>query len=89
VFVSNFRVTPWVAWVDRQPHWRPCPREVDRVVEPRLAELADERRWRSITIERGGLVFAAPSIDTPDVSIWGASAMIVSELLEVVGDLAP
>jgi 8-oxo-dGTP pyrophosphatase MutT (NUDIX family) len=82
--VSNFRVTPVVAFADRLPTWRPDPREVARVIDAPLAAFLpdapitvierDVREWR---IRYGA--FALEEIgDGP--AVWGATARILGQL---------
>ena len=84
VFVSNFRVTPWVAILENRPEWEPCPREVAAVIEAPLADLSDCKNWSDTVIERGGLKFTAPCFDIAGISVWGATSMVLSELLMVL-----
>jgi 8-oxo-dGTP pyrophosphatase MutT (NUDIX family) len=82
--VSNFRVTPIVAFADHLPGWRPDPREVARVIEAPLASFLpdapittierDVREWRI----RYGAYALAEIADGP--SVWGATARILGQL---------
>ena len=82
--VSNFRVTPIVAIAERLPAWIRDEREVERVIEARLASFLpgapiqtlerDVREWR---IRYGA--FELPELgDGPGV--WGATARILGQL---------
>jgi 8-oxo-dGTP pyrophosphatase MutT (NUDIX family) len=90
--VSNFRVTPIVAFADHLPAWTPDAREVARVIDAPLAAFLpdapitiierDVREWR---IRYGA--FALPEIgDGPGV--WGATARILGQLGAVLGRTA-
>jgi 8-oxo-dGTP pyrophosphatase MutT (NUDIX family) len=76
-FEYELLVVPVVGRLPGVPVLRPSPREVARVITPRLAELADDRGWRSeLWGER--LVWFYP-LDG-DV-LWGATARMVRQLL--------
>jgi 8-oxo-dGTP pyrophosphatase MutT (NUDIX family) len=89
VFASNFVITPWVAAVGCEPAWRPHEREVQGVVELPLATLIDPRQLGTTTIERGPLVFRAPCLRIGSACVWGATAVILSELADVVRSVLP
>jgi 8-oxo-dGTP pyrophosphatase MutT (NUDIX family) len=87
--VSNFRVTPIVAFADHLPAWRPDPREVARVIEAPLASFLpdapittierDVREWRI----RYGAYALAEIGEGP--AVWGATARILGQLGAVLG----
>jgi 8-oxo-dGTP pyrophosphatase MutT (NUDIX family) len=70
-------VIPVVGLLDAVPRLRPSPREVDAVLEPSLAELADESRWRCETWRDRPVWF----FDLDGEVLWGATAWMVRELL--------
>ncbi|MBC7892983.1 MAG: CoA pyrophosphatase, partial [Sphingobacteriaceae bacterium] len=81
---SNFMVLPVVGCMNRQPDFYPDPREVDAVIEVRLSEIADDRIRTSRTLDVRGATVEAPGFEIQNHYIWGATAMMLSELLEVV-----
>jgi 8-oxo-dGTP pyrophosphatase MutT (NUDIX family) len=89
VFVSGYRVTPWIAVADRPPTLIPHDAEVDQVLKVPLAALADPARRERMRIERGPLAFDAPCFRWGDGRIWGATSMILAELVGVVQEHAP
>jgi 8-oxo-dGTP pyrophosphatase MutT (NUDIX family) len=84
VYVSDFLVTPWLAATQDEPHWRPRAGEVERVVELPLDKLLDPNRIENMTIERGPLKFRAPCIQFGEDRIWGATAIILGELVDLL-----
>jgi 8-oxo-dGTP pyrophosphatase MutT (NUDIX family) len=84
VFASDFLITPWVATIAFEPQWQPHVREVQGVVELPLHELFDQHSFGTTTIERGPLVFRAPCIQVGSARVWGATAVILSELADVL-----
>lgn len=87
VFASDFLVTPWVAATNTEPDWRPHQREVQTVVELPINVLFDESAVGSLTIERGPLVFHAPSIRVGPVRVWGATSVILCDLADLLAYL--
>jgi 8-oxo-dGTP pyrophosphatase MutT (NUDIX family) len=83
--VSGFRLHPVVAAIPSRPVLQPSDGEVARIVEAPLAELLDPERiaWRTVTRETGSLEF--PVFLAEGVEIWGATAMVLAELLSVLG----
>jgi 8-oxo-dGTP pyrophosphatase MutT (NUDIX family) len=82
--VSNFQVTPIVAFADRLAAWQPDPREVARVIEAPLASFLpdapittierDVREWR--------IRYGAYALDEigEGPAVWGATARILGQL---------
>jgi 8-oxo-dGTP pyrophosphatase MutT (NUDIX family) len=88
VFASDFLVTPWlIASFEAETNWRPHDREVQTVVEMPIETLLDEQAVGRLTIERGPLVFHAPCYRMGSVRVWGATAMMLAELAQLLGDL--
>ncbi|WP_266366394.1 NUDIX hydrolase [Tellurirhabdus rosea] len=81
---SNFFVLPVVAAMSCKPDFYPDPREVDRVVEVRLDELMDSTIIGQSRIEVRGVTIDAPHYHLQGFNVWGATAMMISELLDVI-----
>jgi len=80
VYVSNFRVTPWLAATNVTPAWQPHDREVERVVEVPLELLVDSSCLGTTTIERGPVTFRAPCYWVGADCVWGATSIILGQL---------
>lgn len=78
--VSEFHVTPILALAERAPSMRPDPREVARIVEPRLARFLPDAPITVVerTIDGWPLRYGAYEVD--GLSVWGATARILSQL---------
>jgi 8-oxo-dGTP pyrophosphatase MutT (NUDIX family) len=88
--VSGFTVQPVVAIAGEAPHFVPNPGEVEAVVLVPLAALADATALRVGSRVRGGFEILAPYFAVGEQEVWGATAMILGELLAVCGcDVAP
>ncbi len=81
---SHFQVIPIVGFVEERPDFHPNPREVQEIIEVPLQELLDPDKRGSVTITRDNGTFQAPCFNTGEHQVWGATAMILSEFLEVV-----
>ncbi len=84
VFASNFHVVPWLAACRMAPCWSIASGEVAEVLEPTLSDLLDRANWGSHRRRVRGLEFAAPHLVQGNHHIWGATSMILAELLALV-----
>ena len=84
VFVSNFDVTPVVALAAEPPQVQPSPDEVAGVISFPWEVLLQPETKQSLRIQRRGLAFDAPCYRVQGYSIWGASAMMLEELVTVL-----
>jgi len=82
--VSRYRITPWVGVVAGavRQRMRPQPAEVAGVLEIALDEIADPACRREQRFIRGPAMILSPAYDVGGVTVWGATARIVSELLD-------
>ncbi len=80
VYASNFLVQPFVAVTNNAPKFLPNPIEVEELLEVPVAHLFDTANYSSHAITRRVVTFGAPSILYRSHHIWGATAMILSEL---------
>ena len=86
VYASNFLVRPFVALTRERPPFCPDSREVAELLEVPVRNLMDERNYTTQTIVRGRLSFRAPCIAFQGRHIWGATALILGQLLNVISD---
>ncbi|SOD97443.1 NUDIX hydrolase [Spirosoma fluviale] len=81
---SNFYVQPVVGVLPYRPDFYPDPREVEAVVEVDLDTLLDETIVGDSQIEVRGVTIDAPFYQIQGYRVWGATAMMISELLMVI-----
>jgi hypothetical protein len=82
--VSGFILHPVVAVADARPHFTLADGEVEQLLEPSLEQLSDTdcvRRWSR---PWDGLFQEVPYFDVDGVRVWGATAMVLAEFLEIV-----
>lgn len=81
---SDFCITPVVGWTGVRPHWQPDPVEVAEVLEIPLRHLADPATVHEEAWQRGELTMRVPFFLVHGHSVWGATAMVLSEFLAVL-----
>jgi 8-oxo-dGTP pyrophosphatase MutT (NUDIX family) len=84
---SNFYVLPVVAAIPYRPDFFPDPREVEDIFEIKLKQIADVSIIGSSEIQVRGVQINAPHYEINGYKIWGATAMMISELLTVIGSV--
>jgi 8-oxo-dGTP pyrophosphatase MutT (NUDIX family) len=82
---SNFLVTPVVGCVEARPDLIPDPDEVAEIIEVDLDVLLSEKIMKNTRIQVGaGFQITAPAFCPDGYVIWGATAMILNELLVII-----
>ena len=82
--VSGFRLHPIVGAMTQRPALRPSG-EVAQILEVSVAELIDQSSKVSITRVRSGQELTVPAFRIAGTEIWGATAMVIAELLVLLG----
>lgn len=84
ITISGFRITPFVGWLQRYPYpWRFSPEEVAYLLEVPLATLRDPATFVPDIRRFEGREVVLPSYRVGADLIWGATARIVANLLDV------
>ncbi|WP_266204529.1 NUDIX hydrolase [Pontibacter kalidii] len=88
VFASNHMVHPVVGYINHKPVFLTDPREVDQLIEVPLSTLLD-KSIRGITnmVVSGNMEISAPYFGVDGHTVWGATAMMLSELLSIINEL--
>lgn len=81
---SNFYVQPVVGYMTFKPDFYPDPREVDKVIEISLDDLKSPSIIGRKTLNVRGIEVDTPFYNLLDTTVWGATAMMISELLMVI-----
>ncbi|MEQ8907482.1 CoA pyrophosphatase [Ekhidna sp.] len=85
VAASNYMVLPVIGKLDHNPKFIPEPREVADIVTPLVSDLIDPSRLKEKEIVvRNGYKLQCPYFDLEDRTVWGATAMMLSELVEIL-----
>ncbi len=86
VFGTNFLITPWLAAGPTDIEFIPCTAEVEIILEVPLAHFLDPANRRQHVQQRGSLRWRHPHFAWEGHQIWGATAMILAELVALLAD---
>ncbi|MBI1900283.1 MAG: CoA pyrophosphatase [Planctomycetia bacterium] len=89
LYVTNFAITPWLAATPHEPAWQPSPDEVAQVLHVPIAELLSPACVGTFSHSRYGIEVTSPCLRWQGHVIWGATALLLGELLEILGDASP
>lgn len=81
---SNFYVQPVIGYLNHKPEFYPDPREVDKVVEIPLSEITNPEIISRKILNVRGVEVDAPFYNIQEHTVWGATAMMISELLTII-----
>ncbi len=81
---SNYCIYPVVAAAESRPDFRPSPHEVAEVLEIPLDHLLDAKNVQREVWPLRGLEVNVPFYLFQGHKIWGATAMIMAELLDLI-----
>lgn len=77
---SDFHVRPFVGYISARPEWAPDPKEVSEVIETPLSVLLDDGIKCDDEVEVNGSTMCVPYYDIQGNQVWGATAIMLSEL---------
>lgn len=83
---SNFLISIFVGYLAQKPTYKPDEREVAEVLEISFDELCMPTALgqKSFYVPSANQSFEAPCYQTTQCDIWGASAMVLSELIDML-----
>jgi 8-oxo-dGTP pyrophosphatase MutT (NUDIX family) len=84
VLVSGFTLHPIVGITDERPEFAPAAHEVEEVIEVSIEDLQDASNIRRGTRTREGIAIEYPYFDLRGNHVWGATAMILGELISLL-----
>jgi 8-oxo-dGTP pyrophosphatase MutT (NUDIX family) len=84
--VSNFMVSPYVGVIGYRPEFIPQAGEVAAIIEAPIGQFTDSgnRKFKDMTPQPGMTLQGVPYFDIGGQVVWGATAMILSELVHLV-----
>ncbi len=86
---SNFNVTPFVSFIHHKPKFIADPYEVQNIIEAPLSQLLSNDCISTFEKEINGYKIEAPYYNIKGHVIWGATAMIISELKVIIQQNIP
>lgn len=85
---SNFKVLPVLGYVNERPQFKREEFEVEQIIETPLDNLLDVQNHKTKDIPvRDMTLKAVPYFDVDNHVVWGATAMILSELVYILQEL--
>ena len=84
VYASNFDILPVVGLMHSKPVFDLDQREVVEVIETDISDLQIQVEVKTTELSVRDFLIEAPYYDVNDQVVWGATAMILSEFLEVL-----
>jgi len=85
---TQFVITPIVGVVRQPVAWQPDGEEIERVIEVPFGLLAAEGSFRVEQVARNGVTRAVYFFDYEGDTIWGATARILKDYLDLLGRAA-
>lgn len=87
VFASNFLVSPYLGYIHYKPKFELQPSEVEELLEVPLSMFNDDIKETKNFNVRGGEIKDVPFYNLGGHTLWGATAMIMSEIEDIINQL--
>ena len=87
--VSRYLVQPFVGYLEEAPSYTPDPNEVDEILEIPLEDLLNPalRKFTTIRTSSNLVLKDIPYYDVVGKTVWGATAMMLSEFVYLLENL--
>lgn len=81
---SNSLISPIIAYSEKIENYKPNPDEVEEIFFVDLQKFIEDKIIKTTSIKVDGYNVEAPYWDVhPEVPLWGATSMIISELIDL------
>lgn len=86
---SSYMVFPFVGYCAKKPDFQPDAREVAALIQPSLAQLQNPAnlKRKDISDPSGWSIKNVPYYDVNGNVVWGATAMILTEFLDIIKEI--
>ncbi len=86
ISVSNFHVFPFIGVLDFAPVFKPQVTEVKEIIEIPIIDLLNPQHQQvsAIQLQKHFILNDVPCFHIKEKVIWGATAMIISEIVELI-----
>lgn len=84
---SRYEVVPFLGLSDRRPDFILQTSEVDELIELPLEELLKPKVYGEVSVHTTRGLLNVPAYQWRDEIIWGATAMIVAEISDLLNDI--
>jgi len=85
--VSNYIVSPYIGFSSIKPSFKLNDSEVAGIIEIPLAHFLDEQNRITGTVDVRGTKYEVPVFKVGEHQIWGATAMILSEFVDLLKNI--
>lgn len=82
--VSNITVQPVIGYANSKPVFNRQISEVDEIIEVNLESFIHSENRTKKTLQIKDLIIDAPGYNANEYFIWGATAMIMSEFIDII-----
>jgi len=84
ISVSLFQIAPFIGWCNSIPKLKQNYSEVDKIIHFPLSKLLKEGKISQVKIKTSTGILEVPCYNYKDEIIWGATAMILTELIDII-----
>lgn len=81
---SRYYIQPFVACLNQVPDFKPNPNEVAGIIECSITDLFDDQNKKEKIFLKDGKEVIVPYYQIGEYHIWGATAMIISEMEQML-----
>ena len=81
---SNFYVTPYIGFLKNKPSFIKQEKEVKTILTPKFSDFLKPENMVEQNIKVGNYSLIAPAFNVDGHIIWGATAMMISEIREMI-----
>ena len=82
--ISNFKIFPFVGWINSNPNLKIQSKEVSRVFSPSIFSLMDPQTKKIKDSILVGQKVKIPFFNLKNEVVWGATSMIISEFKNIL-----
>jgi len=83
LYRTNNQITPFIGYLDKEPTLQRNPVEVEEIITVSMEDLVKNENKIRETWELEHATFDVPYWDIHSTPLWGATAMMTSELIEI------
>ncbi|RFS13981.1 CoA pyrophosphatase [Emticicia sp. C21] len=84
---SNLLCQPVLGYINYRPDFYPDEREVAAILEVPLSDFVNPDTVQTRLVEARGYKFETPGFIIQEQIVWGATAMMIAELIEIIKDI--
>ncbi len=82
--VSNFKISPFVGWIEKKPQVKAFDREVEKVFSVSINKFILKSTQKVKNDKLNGEMVKIPYFDLDNEMVWGATSIILSEFKNII-----